>query len=91
MLPRPVVSTEKISDPLIGKEAHATTDLNIRSGPNADQPKIGLVEKQSQVRILSFNNDRTWYEIQVTAHGRAKADPNSSDHGWVNRKYLVFN
>ncbi|HYX27581.1 MAG TPA: serine/threonine protein kinase [Pyrinomonadaceae bacterium] len=87
----PVVSADNKTDPLIGQDAQAITDLNIRSGPSADHPKIGLAEKRSRVRILSFNNDRTWYEIQVAEHGRAKTDPNSSDHGWVNRKYLVLN
>jgi len=71
---------------------HATlTDLNIRSGPSADYSKIGLAEKQSRCRILSLNNDRTWFEIQVVEHGRAKTDQNSVDRGWVNRKYLALN
>jgi len=86
----PGVTSQKVADPLVGKEARADTDLNIRSGATADQPKIGLAEKESRVRILSYNSDRTWYQVQVIQHGRSKIDPTSSDRGWVRSKFLTL-
>ena len=86
----PIATVQKIADPLIGKEARADTDVNIRSGANAEQQKIGLAEKDSRVRILAYNPDRTWYEVQVIQHGRPKADPNSSDCGWIRSKFLTL-
>lgn len=70
------------------KVAAATTDINIRSAPSRKAPKIGLVERNSKVRILRFNNDRRWCEIEVLEHGREKEDQSSSDRGWVYAKTL---
>ena len=86
----PLVTAQRPADPLVGKEARADTDVNIRPGANAEQPKIGLAEKDSRLRILSYNADRTWYEVQVLQHGRPKTDPNSSDHGWVRSRFLTL-
>ncbi|MFY9620492.1 MAG: serine/threonine protein kinase [Pyrinomonadaceae bacterium] len=71
--------------------AMPVTDLNIRSGPSASEQKIGLAERLSRVRVLSCNKSGTWCEIEVMQHGREKVDRNSSDRGWVNKKYLVTN
>jgi hypothetical protein len=85
----PVVSPQSFVDPLVGKEGRTSTDVNIRSGSGAEQQKIGLLEKDSRVRILSYSADRTWYEVQVLKHGRPKTDPNSLDHGWVRSKFIM--
>lgn len=74
----------------MGKVATTSTDVNIRSGPNFREEKVGLAERTSRVRVLSTNADSTWYEIEVLQHGRAKKDPNSADRGWLNKKYLNF-
>lgn len=87
----PARPAQTARDLIIGKEGFASTDVNIRSGPSADHSRIGLAENQSRVRILSHNHDRTWYEIQVVEHSRAKQDPNSSDRGWVRSKFLTLN
>ena len=85
-----VVKTQKTADPLIGREAQTDTDVNIRSSAGSEHDKIGLVEKDSRVKILSYNSDRTWYEVEVLAHSRPKIDPTSSDHGWVRSKFLTL-
>jgi serine/threonine protein kinase len=86
----PVVTTQNTHDPLIGKEARAVTDVNIRFSASAQQPKIGLAENESRLRILSYSADRTWYEVQIIRHGRPKIDPSSSDRGWVRSKFLTL-
>jgi serine/threonine protein kinase len=71
-----------------GKVATASTDINIRSGPSRKAPKIGLVERNSKVRILVFNNDQRWCEIEILQHGREKEDSSVADRGWVYAKAL---
>jgi len=73
---------------IVGRDALTTTDLNLRDGPNVTNNQIGLSEGGSRVHVLNLNNN--WCEVQVVQHSRPKDDPNSADHGWVNRKYLKF-
>jgi len=72
-------------------EAIANTDINLRSKASGKSNLIGLVEKNSRVRILSSSADQNWCEIEVIQHGRAKEKPSSADRGWVNRVNLTFN
>jgi hypothetical protein len=73
---------------IIGREASTTTDLNLRDGPNVSNNQIGLAEAGSRVRILNANNN--WCEVQVLEHSRPKAEPDSKDQGWVNKRFLKF-
>jgi hypothetical protein len=73
---------------IIGREALTTTDLNLRDGPNVGNNQIGLAEAGSRVRILNANNN--WCEVQVLQHSRPKAEPDSADRGWVNKRFLKF-
>jgi hypothetical protein len=73
---------------IIGREALTTTDLNLRDGPNVGNNQIGLAEAGSRVRILDANNN--WCEVQVLQHSRPKAEPDSADRGWVNKRFLKF-
>lgn len=75
---------------LTGLRCSASTDINIRSGPNSKAQKIGLVERGSRVRILSLSADQKWCEIEVLEHGREKEVSSSADRGWVSRTYLTF-
>ncbi len=75
----------------IGREAVTTTDLNLRAGPSPTNDRVGLAETGSRVRVLSISStNANWCEVQVLEHGRPKADPGSSDRGWVNKQYLKF-
>lgn len=71
----------------VGREYLTMTDVNIRSAANSNAPQIGLAEKGSRVRVLSVQNN--WCEIFITEHGRTDGDPNASDRGWMNGKFLV--
>lgn len=73
-----------------GTQATGSTDINIRSGPHGNAQRIGLAERGSRVRILSFSDDQKWCEIEVLQHGRDKKDPSLADRGWVSRRYLTF-
>ena len=72
----------------VGREGVTTTDVKLRADASTAKPEIGLVERDSKVKVISENNN--WYEVQVIEHGRPKADPYSSDHGWLNKRFVRF-
>ena len=65
-----------------GDEYVAKTDVNLRSGPDSSYTKVGMAESGSRVKVLQVSGK--WFQVQVVEHGRPKADPGSSDEGWVN-------
>jgi len=69
-----------------GSEFVTTTDVNLRKGPDPSYTQVGVAERGSTVRVLQVNGK--WYQVQVIEHGRAKADPDSEDTGWVNSNLL---
>ena len=81
-------SVTSTTENLVGRVAVTTTDLNLRSDPGLVNDRIGLAEQGSRVRVLSTSGN--WCEVLIFQHGREKDNPSSSDHGWVNRKYLKF-
>jgi serine/threonine protein kinase len=68
------------------KNGTANTDVNLRSGPNANSDRIGFVTKNSRIRIVNSQNN--WYEIDVIEQGRIEENQNSVNHGWVNGRYI---
>ncbi len=73
---------------VVGREGITTTDVNLRPDPSANNPAIGLAEFGSRVKIMSERTN--WYEVRVIQHGRPKADPFSSDQGWINKRFVRF-
>jgi serine/threonine protein kinase len=73
---------------VIGREGVTTTDVNLRSDASVANAPIGLAEAGSRIKILATGDN--WYEVQVLQHGRAKADPFTSDKGWINKKFVRF-
>ncbi|HEX8719554.1 MAG TPA: SH3 domain-containing protein, partial [Pyrinomonadaceae bacterium] len=67
---------------IAGSEFVTTTDVNLRKGPDPSYTIIGLAENGSRVRVLQVSG--RWYQVRVIEHKRPKADPDSSDEGWVN-------
>ena len=88
-LPSQATDAQAINASTTGK-ATTSTDVNIRSGPSGHEPKIGIAERSSLVRIRACNFDNTWCEIEVLQHGRVKTNSDSVDRGWVNKKYLIL-
>ena len=72
----------------VGREGVTTTDVKLRPEASTTRPEIGLAELGSKVKVISEDNN--WYEVQVIEHGRPKADPYSSDRGWLNKRYVRF-
>ena len=73
---------------IVGREGVTTTDVKLRADASTTKAEIGLAERDSKVKVISENNN--WYEVQVIEHGRPKADPYSSDRGWLNKRFVRF-
>jgi serine/threonine protein kinase len=77
---------QAVAAAVAGSEYVTTTDVNLRKGPDTSYTKVGLAESGSRVRVLQVSGK--WVQVQVIEHSRPKADPSSSDEGWVNRTLL---
>ncbi len=76
----------EIRNPFAAQTAVASTDIYLRSAPNTDNDPIGLVTKNSKVRIVNLQNN--WYQVDVVAQGRVQAFQANATRGWLNGKYL---
>lgn len=76
----------EIRNPFASQTAVASTDIYLRSAPNTDNDPIGLVTKNSKVRIV--NSRDNWYQVDVVVQGRVQASPANATRGWLNAKYL---
>lgn len=75
-----------ISNPMSATTATANENVNLRSGPSADTDRIGLVTKNSKVRIVKSQNN--WYQVDVVSQGIARNDTATATRGWLNGKFL---
>jgi hypothetical protein len=76
-----------ISNPFSRPEtAVANTDIYLRPGPNTDNEPIGLVTKNSKVRIVNSQNN--WYQVDVVQQGRNRSSQLNATRGWLNGRYL---
>jgi len=76
----------EIKNPFARPTGTANNDVNLRIAGDADSQKIGLVPKNSRVRIV--NSKDNWYEVDIIEYGRPKETPSDADHGWVNKRYI---
>lgn len=63
----------------------ANTDINLRPSPNANNDPVGLVTRNSRLRIVKSQNN--WYQVEVLEQGRDHDDTGNSK-GWINGKYV---
>ena len=75
-----------ISNPFTAKTGRANTDINLRPEPNANNDPIGLVTKDSRVRIIKIQNN--WYQVDVIEQGRQRDTQLATNRGWLNGKYV---
>jgi hypothetical protein len=66
--------------------ATANTDIFLRPGPNTNNDPIGLVTKNSKVRIVNSQNN--WYQVDVLEQGRERPNQGEVTRGWLNGRYL---
>lgn len=75
-----------ISNPFADQTGRANTDINLRPAPNVNNDPIGMVTKNSRVRIVKTQNN--WYQIDVLEQGRDRDEQLSTNRGWINGKYV---
>ena len=75
-----------ITNPFRTQTATANTDIYLRPSPNTDNDPIGLVTKNSRVKIVNSQNN--WYQVDVVEQGRVRPAAPNSTRGWLNGKYL---
>ena len=76
----------EIKNPFSKPTGVATNDVNLRNAGDADSQKIGLIPKNSRVRIV--NSKDNWYEVDIIDFSRPKETPADAEHGWVNKRYI---
>ncbi|HEX8286804.1 MAG TPA: serine/threonine protein kinase [Pyrinomonadaceae bacterium] len=74
----------QFSNPFAAQEAVATMDINLRQDPSTKNQPIGMISKDSRLKILS--NDGNWYEVEVIEYGRQKENADWADSGWISAK-----
>ena len=75
-----------IGNPFATQTATANGDVYLRSAPNTNDAPVGLISKNSRLKIV--NSQDNWYEVDITEYGRPKEKPEYVDHGWVSGKYI---
>lgn len=76
----------EIRNPFRTQTATANTDIYLRPAPNTDNDPVGLVTRNSKVRIV--NSRDNWYQVDVIEQGRARNASVTATRGWLNGKYL---
>jgi uncharacterized protein YgiM (DUF1202 family) len=74
------------SNPFAAEIRVAKTDVNLRPEPNPNNEPLGVVTKNSRVRVVKKEGD--WYQVDVVEQGR-EVDPSlSTNRGWLHGRYL---
>lgn len=76
----------EIHNPFKVPTAVANTDIYLRPQPNTDNDPIGLVTKNSKVKIVNSQNN--WYQVDIVDQGRPRPGQPASTRGWLNGKYI---
>lgn len=67
----------------VGRTGFVTTRLNVRSGPRADEIKIGTLPPRGQFTVLSQTKSG-WLQVQTNIAG-------DDVIGWISRKFVKLN
>jgi len=76
------------SSPFVGREVNVTTQANLRRDPSMSSPTLRTVDRGARVRILSVNDNNTWFEVEVLDSNGNPDNTNPVTHGWMGRKVL---
>jgi len=72
-----------ISNPFTTQEAVALMNINLRSEPNRNSDQIGLVTKDSRLKIVS--SEGNWHKVTIIAQG-SNPPETSAEQGWISGK-----
>ena len=75
-----------IHNPFASQTGTATGDVYLRSTPNTENAAIGIVTKNSRLKITGSSDN--WYEVDIIEQGDPTNSAISAKHGWVSGKYV---
>ncbi len=75
-----------VSNPFAAEMARATTDINLRPEPSPNNTPLGVVTRNSRVRVVKKEGD--WYQVDVVEQGREANPRLSTNRGWLHGRYL---
>ena len=78
-----------IRNPFAAETGTASTDINLRIQPSTDNDPIGLVTKNSKLRIIDKKD--SWYQVDIIEQGRPSNGPTDSSRGWVYGRFVELN
>lgn len=78
---RNAINFPQVSNPFAAETGIANTDINLRIDPSVNNDPIGLVTKNSKLKIISKKDN--WFEIDIIEQGRPHTNPDEITHGWV--------
>lgn len=76
----------EIRNPFRAQTGVANTDVRLRADPSTNDDPIGLVTKNSRVKIVSSQDN--WYQIDIIEQGRQSSGPPSATRGWINKRFV---
>ena len=74
------------SNPFAAQVGVAKTDVNLRPEPNPNNDPLGVVTRNSRVRVVKREGD--WYQVDVVEQGREVTPALPVDRGWLHGRYL---
>lgn len=76
----------EIRNPFRAQTGVANTDVKLRPDPSTNDDAIGLVTKNSRVRIVSSQDN--WCQIDIIEQGRQSNTATAATRGWVNKRFI---
>lgn len=76
----------EIRNPFRAQTGVANTDIRLRPDPGTNNDPIGLVTKNSRVKIVSSQDN--WYQIDIIEQGRQIGGAPSPTRGWINKRFV---
>jgi len=73
-----------VTNPFSTREAVALMNINLRSEPNRNSEQVGLVTKDSRLKIVS--SDSNWHKVVIIEQGSNQPDNDSAKEGWISGK-----
>lgn len=75
-----------VSSIFADQTGRANTDINLRPSPDMNNEPIGLVTRNSRVRIVKTQNN--WYQVDIIEQGRSRDVQLPTTRGWLYGKYV---
>jgi serine/threonine protein kinase len=76
----------EIRNPFRSQTGVANTDVRLRADPSTNDDAIGLVTKNSRVKIISSQDN--WCQIDIIEQGRQSNTATAATRGWINKRFI---